>query len=157
MAEKKVNVLYPLQICCLCGETKPTTRENFGTKPNGKPRAQCRVCRRKLTNEYAAANRDKGRARARNRKTRLESVGYVNEYLQYREPLLKLQRELCYFCQTAITSDTIEIDHLTPISRGGDNHRKNLVGCCASCNKAKTNKTEGEFIIWRAERLKNYR
>ncbi len=157
MDDDKVNALRPLQTCTLCGETKPTSRENFGTKQNGMPRARCRACYRQKTNEYAASNRERGRERARNRKVLLENVGVVNEHLRYRELLLKEQRGKCYFCKRNITIHTIEIDHLTPISKGGANDYENLAGCCPPCNKAKTDKTELEFIFWRKERLKNYK
>ena len=156
MNPNKVNSLYPLQTCTVCRETKPTTRENFGTKESGKPRAQCRDCHRRRINEYAAKNRELGRERARARKASLERVGVVNEHLKYRELLLKEQCEKCYFCKAIITLKTIEIDHLIPISKGGSNDYVNLAGCCSSCNKAKTNKTELEFILWRKHRLKNY-
>lgn len=157
MNNQKVNSLYPFHTCTLCGETKPSTRENFGTKPNGKPRSWCRVCSRKRQNEHAVNNREQNRERARRRKERLESVGIVNEHLQYRNLLLNKQNFKCYFCQEPITSGAAEIDHLTPISRGGTNDHSNLAACCSSCNKAKTDKTEIEFKIWRYERLKNYK
>ncbi len=152
-----VNALYPLHTCTWCGETKPTTRANFGTKANGKPRHWCRECTRKRTNEYSAANRELGRARARNRKEQLEAVGVVNEHLQFRESLFKQQNEKCYFCKNQLSLEAMEIDHLTPISRGGGNDYKNLAACCLPCNRAKTNRTEEEFIEWRKKRLINYR
>lgn len=157
MNEEVVNALCPFQTCTLCGETKPTTRANFGTLKNGKPRPRCRACYRKKTNEHAAENREQGRARARKRKELLENVGVVNEHLKYKERLLRDQFGRCYFCKTQISEQTIEIDHLTPISRGGANDYSNLAGCCFQCNKAKSNKTEAEFIHWREERLKNYK
>ena len=55
-----VNKLMPFRTCTHCGETKPTTRENFGTKPSGKPKARCRACYRAHTNAYAAENPARG-------------------------------------------------------------------------------------------------
>ena len=157
MTEDKVNSLYPYSTCTLCGETKPSTRENFGTKKNGKPRSWCRACTRERTNEHAENNREQGRARARKRKERLESVGEVNEHLVYAPRLLKEQNFECYFCKKPINIKSMEIDHLRPISRGGDNSFKNLAACCALCNKSKTNKTEVEYRQWVATVLRNYR
>lgn len=156
MGDEPVNKLYPFSTCTLCGVTKPTTRSNFGTKKNGKPRPWCRECSRKKTNEHAASNRELGRDRARKRKELLESIGVVNEHLQYRELLLRKQSYKCYFCEAPINEASVEIDHLTPLSRGGDNSISNLAACCSSCNKAKTDKTEEEFVQWRRTRLKNY-
>jgi 5-methylcytosine-specific restriction endonuclease McrA len=156
MADNKVNAVYPFQTCTKCGETKPTTRENFGTQRNGKPRSWCRFCLREYNNTYAAEDRERGRERARIRKAQLESVGVVNEHLQYRRPLLRDQQGQCYFCKVPIAFGAMEIDHLTPISRGGSSDYDNLAGCCSQCNKAKANRTEEEFIVWRRERLKFY-
>jgi 5-methylcytosine-specific restriction endonuclease McrA len=156
MNDLSVNNQMPFRTCSRCGERKPTSRDNFGTQPNGLPRARCRACVRQATNDWAEQNREAGRERARQRKERLESVGVVNEHLQFRGPLLCQQKSKCYFCNAAITTDTIEIDHLTPISRGGTNAYSNLAGCCARCNKAKGDRTEGEFLQWRQTRLRFY-
>lgn len=156
MGDDKINLLCPVQRCCRCNVEKATTRENFGTKKNGLPRAQCRQCRRELSREYGAKNIAERRDRARKRRASLQRVGVVNEHLRYREALLKAQRNRCYFCKNQITIDSIEIDHLTPISRGGTNEYSNLAGCCAGCNKAKATRTEAEFIEWRRERLTYY-
>ena len=37
------------------------------------------------------------------------------------------------------------IEHLTPLSGGGDNSRKNLVLACKRCNEAKQSMPEEEF------------
>jgi 5-methylcytosine-specific restriction endonuclease McrA len=157
MSNQPVNYLMPFKTCSQCAKTKPTTRENFGTKANGLPRAYCRECQRRMTNEYAARNREAGRERARQRKERLECVGVVNEHLQYRGQLLRDQKSKCYFCRDTITIDSIEVDHLTPISKGGTNEYANLAACCARCNKAKGNRTELEFKVWRENRLRFYK
>jgi hypothetical protein len=97
-----VNKLVPFRTCTRCGETKPTTRENFGTKPSGKPKARCRACYRAHTNAYAAENPARGRQRARDRKAAFESIGNVNEHLQFRALLFSKQKGACYFCSTTL-------------------------------------------------------
>lgn len=39
------------------------------------------------------------------------------------------------------------IEHLTPVSRGGDNDWWNIVYACKSCNSKKKNKTMEEYAI----------
>ncbi len=39
------------------------------------------------------------------------------------------------------------IEHLTPVSHGGDNQRWNLVYSCRSCNSKKHDKTMEEYAI----------
>ena len=51
----------------------------------------------------------------------------------------------CYYCGAKISSSASHLEHKTPISRGGDNRRSNLVIACASCNLKKGTKTEEEF------------
>lgn len=50
----------------------------------------------------------------------------------------------CYFCGRL--ADTI--DHLTPLSRGGDNKLDNLVPACRSCNSSKRTKTLEEYLTY---------
>ena len=50
----------------------------------------------------------------------------------------------CYYC-----GDPGEhIDHKIPLVRGGSHTAVNLVSACASCNWAKRDKTDEEFILW---------
>jgi 5-methylcytosine-specific restriction endonuclease McrA len=42
-----------------------------------------------------------------------------------------------------------EVDHMTPISRGGDNSALNLTLACLRCNRDKHAKTAEEFLAWR--------
>jgi 5-methylcytosine-specific restriction endonuclease McrA len=151
-----VNSKYPVYTCTKCGETKSTTRENFSTR-NGKPRLPCRACKRKYVNEHAANNRGLARASARKRKALNENIGVNNEHIKYLKHLLKDQDSKCYFCDSHITIDTIEVDHLIPVSRDGTNDYVNLSGCCYFCNREKHDKTEEEYILWRKDTYKNFK
>jgi 5-methylcytosine-specific restriction protein A len=153
---QNVNIIQPFRTCTGCGQRKPTTRENFGTKKNGLPRPRCRVCVRDATNKHALNNRELGRARARNRKERLEAVGVVNEHLVFKDALLAQQNYACYFCDIYIDEATAEVDHLTPIVRGGNNELSNLAACCGTCNRAKKDRTENEFREIISTRFRHY-
>jgi hypothetical protein len=64
--------------------------------------------------------------------------------------LCEQQRDMCYYCGTAITfyrkkSHSCELDHKTPISRGGDDAVSNLAASCKSCTMLKGALTESEF------------
>jgi len=67
-----------------------------------------------------------------------ELAGYeVREYL-----LEKYSRKCCYCGKT----DTpLEIEHITPKSRGGSNRVSNLCLACRNCNQRKGNQTAAEF------------
>ncbi|KAB7609820.1 hypothetical protein F9L33_15475 [Amylibacter sp. SFDW26] len=61
----------------------------------------------------------------------------------------------CVFCKTKTTNQAgpnrSEIDHSIPKSRGGNNSLDNAQNTCRTCNRAKSNKTTGEFL-----RLRRY-
>ena len=58
--------------------------------------------------------------------------------------LWELQRGLCVYCQVDLTLG-MDIDHRTPIVRGGSNWPDNLQLLCPSCNKRKHARTDEEF------------
>ena len=67
-----------------------------------------------------------------------ELAGYeVREYL-----LEKFNRKCCYCGKSDIP---LEIEHITPKSRGGSNRVSNLCLACRSCNVSKGNQTATEF------------
>jgi 5-methylcytosine-specific restriction endonuclease McrA len=62
----------------------------------------------------------------------------------YKEWLaLKEQHEgRCAYCGVAAS---LQVDHRTPLARGGTNSIKNILPACASCNQRKHTLTEAEF------------
>lgn len=51
-----------------------------------------------------------------------------------RAQVLKAQ-PLCEMCGREVAR---EVDHITPLARGGTHHRENLRAVCVGCHKAKT-------------------
>lgn len=64
----------------------------------------------------------------------------------YLKLLLNAQGNRCFYCGEDM-GDTPSLEHLTPVSRGGDNQRYNLVYACKSCNSKKHDKTLEEYAI----------
>jgi CRISPR/Cas system Type II protein with McrA/HNH and RuvC-like nuclease domain len=59
----------------------------------------------------------------------------------------------CYYCERELkkgsfinTPYMVTIDHIIPISKGGNNLQINKVKCCRKCNGFKTNMTPSEFL-----------
>jgi len=50
----------------------------------------------------------------------------------------------CAYCKTCL-AEKYHIDHVLPISRGGNNNMNNLVVSCAACNLSKGQKLLGEW------------
>jgi hypothetical protein len=46
----------------------------------------------------------------------------------------------CYMCLTKLEFSKIELDHLIPVSRGGDSSSENLAVSCMFCNRSRGSK-----------------
>ena len=71
----------------------------------------------------------------------------------------------CYYCGKGLVNEDLldwggkvvttrhhwNVDHMTPVSRGGTNDNENLVPACVSCNSFKGTMTADEFIAARAK------
>lgn len=54
----------------------------------------------------------------------------------------------CYLCQRSLTIQTVQMDHRSPLARGGSNWPANLAPACGPCNLSKSHKTEAEFRLF---------
>lgn len=62
------------------------------------------------------------------------------------DKILKFQENKCFFCDSDLFKYKA-IEHLTPVTKGGDNSVYNLAYSCKSCNSKKGQKTLEEFAI----------
>ncbi len=53
----------------------------------------------------------------------------------------------CVYCGA---TEKLEMEHRTPLSRGGTNSIENIAPACRRCNRRKRTKTEDEFRLWLA-------
>ena len=65
------------------------------------------------------------------------------------EAQIDLQDGQCPFCDTDIR-ESFELDHIVPLSRGGEGTLTNLQVTCRPCNRAKSNKDPTRFAQERA-------
>lgn len=52
---------------------------------------------------------------------------------------------LCAYCGT--TFGPFDLDHVVPVSRGGEDTESNLVVACASCNRSKSDRLPEEWLV----------
>lgn len=85
---------------------------------------------------------DRMRVHANNRRS-MQKIKLDKDFLG---KLLHAQGNACFYCDSVLDSYKA-IEHLTPLSRDGDNQIYNLVYSCKSCNSRKRGKTLEEFAI----------
>lgn len=67
--------------------------------------------------------------------------GSTRAWRKVRDEVLKRDRYRCHYCPAPATT----VDHLRPVSRGGTDHKSNLVAACSDCNGSKGDRTPAEF------------
>lgn len=64
----------------------------------------------------------------------------------YRDPslrraLFERDRWLCRYCGDVVMDDAATLDHVVPVSKGGEHTAENLVTCCLTCNSIKAGRS----------------
>lgn len=77
---------------------------------------------------------------------------YAEPHIPRRKKLYTKKRltgeEVCAYCGKKLTRQNATLDHVIPLSRGGDDSPRNLVWCCLKCNREKGSQLLSE---WRNE------
>ncbi len=53
----------------------------------------------------------------------------------------------CHYCGKLLTRFSATLDHIQPVSKGGDNSFDNLITACLHCNSERGNKSISDFIL----------
>jgi 5-methylcytosine-specific restriction endonuclease McrA len=92
--------------------------------------------------KYYQTHKEQSKNKYHVRRARLLNNGI---YLVKEKEIKRLTESNCFYCGA---KDSIQIDHIVPISRGGSHSIGNLIPACAKCNLSKHNK----FIVeWKAQ------
>lgn len=143
--------------CKDCGRVFPESRDYFGQFKNVRGgrsvigfRNSCRECMRARASAHDKANPEQRRQRMMRRIEReAEATSrYDDGDVQF---IRAAVNDSCRYCEAPLNGAG-EVDHLTPVARGGTNARNNLTLACMPCNRAKLGKTLEEFVDWRSER-----
>jgi 5-methylcytosine-specific restriction endonuclease McrA len=49
----------------------------------------------------------------------------------------RLAKGICHYCGRSAEPRDLTMDHIVPVSRGGQSTKSNVVPCCKACNNAK--------------------
>lgn len=159
-----------MKVCGKCGIYKPFTKfYKDKTKSDGH-RSYCKECgkkysiswnktnsskRRRITAKYRNShtkylkesyrkweieNPDKVRAKVERRRALLNCVE-INDFTGEQWSQMKEQYSYtCVYCR-GFFGDKITMDHVVPLSKGGNHTQSNIVPACHSCNASKGNKS----------------
>lgn len=144
---KRVALHIQRTTCTVCAGPVPDDRiPKYGTKP------RCQPCADRLALEARRRSRRKRKAmeRARRKGSCYESV----------DPFKVFERDgwRCHLCgckthkakRGSIHPKAPELDHIIPLSKGGDHSYTNTACSCRACNHAKGNKIIGQPSLFAA-------
>jgi len=94
---------------------------------------------------YRAANPERVKAWKHTRRLLNGKMSGETIKLVYEDNIKRFGSLTCYLCLRPISPGKDELEHKTPLSRGGTNEFKNLAVACKSCNCRKHDKTVEEF------------
>lgn len=71
--------------------------------------------------------------------------------LRIRFKIFERDRHTCQYCGAQAPDVRLEVDHIIPVARGGDNEVTNLVTACYECNRGKSAKSLSEEALNRIQ------
>jgi len=146
-----VSGIKETKCCTSCGLEKPL--EDFGMGSSGR-KASCKPCCARQQGAYRGAhpgyqraweNANPGYHRARHANISAKRAG-VPGHLTEADVMgaFNAAGGDCCYCGEKL-QDGWNIDHVVPMSRGGNNTSDNIVACCHSCNSRKQSKLPEQF------------
>jgi 5-methylcytosine-specific restriction endonuclease McrA len=118
----------------------------------------CRACERERDRKYKKPKRSKSLALKIERITKARVGQYLAKRLATREEryvsasvgrsvlaILAKQAGRCAIC-TIPLDESMEIDHIVPIAKGGSSDKENLQWLCPDCNSFKSDKNPADFV-----------
>ena len=92
-----------------------------------------------------AKNKDQYLERSRKRKALKRNAEHDN-YMPWLSKVKSKKMFICYWCSEKVTTKNLHVDHIIPLSRGGQDTWDNICASCDKCNMSKGAKTPEEFI-----------
>ena len=140
------------KICTKCKIAKLNTREFFGGKGDGsgKLKPHCRACMNIQSKNYERENKIERKIRDEKRASFGINNSRTTYKYEYKFSLLGIQRGVCFCCYKKIENiSESDVDHIIPLSRGGEDADSNILLSHSKCNREKHAKTLVEYWDWR--------
>lgn len=90
-------------------------------------------------------NKEKARAKKKPSNYCVRSLT-ITEIKKHKSDLYLLQKGICAGCKEWKNYECMEIDHITPRSKGGDNSPDNFQLLCGPCNRKKKDMPVADFL-----------
>jgi len=71
-----------------------------------------------------------------------ESIGKKLRFEVFKRDSFK-----CQYCGKAAPNVVLNVDHIKPVSKGGNNNILNLITSCFACNSGKSNRNLDDNIV----------
>ena len=132
-------------VCPRCKRSLPRTNEFFQRETKGRDGLQgwCKRCKTEHQVEENLRNPNRLRAKASRRRAKKQGSGGSHSKADIKR-LYKLQDGRCRYCDEEV-GKVYHIDHVIPISKGGNDNSGNLAIACPTCNLEKGDKTLQEW------------
>lgn len=148
--------------CCDCKTVKPLG--DFHNAPKSKHTdkhtSRCKECQSAYARAWRARNaesnavkkaawREQHRAEhgAWRANWRARKHGADNLPVETIIAILASTAGRCFYCRNIVEEDTVTIDHLVPLARGGAHSVENCAPSCLPCNAAKRKLTPLEWLL----------
>ena len=105
--------------------------------------------KKRIKNEWRINNKDRDKLYKQRRKALMRGGGDLSiKTIQevYEHNIKEFGTLTCVYCFNPISFGKDRLEHITPLSKNGDNKRDNLAIACAWCNGSKWNKLLSEWI-----------
>ncbi len=94
---------------------------------------------------YYRANKEKYKNRARLRQLKIRQIA-IEDF--DREEIYVRDGGKCHICRRPVPQDYWHLDHLVPLSRGGEHSKKNVAVAHSQCNLVRYNTGPAQLRIW---------
>ena len=91
-------------------------------------------------------NKYKYLERARKRRALKRNAEHDN-YMPWLKEIKSKRKFICYWCGKKVATNRLHVDHIIPLSKGGNDTWDNVCASCDKCNMAKHDKMPFDFVI----------
>jgi len=138
--------------CISCKDWKHPVPDFHRRTDNGRPYSKCKACHIKHSTERLRQNpppwyvKDVNASKSDAKAAKAISTLTAEQWFE----VVVKHDYCCYLCGTLLTveskkTNTITLEHIVPLLRGGTNSSDNVAPACFFCNSAKRNMTLDEF------------